>query len=192
MQKAAVIRRLAIDLLPLDLIRFARFTNETGSEGLGMAYDVRSVANELLRIAKHRGIALTNMQVQKLVYIAHGYSLAILHRGLFRQPVEAWRWGPVIQDLYHSLRRYGSGIVTDTIPILNMDSLTETDRKLIEKVLDAYGRFSGPQLSTMTHKEGTPWYEVYRPNISGLTISNPAIERHYTGLLNARAGIAAN
>lgn len=58
-----------------------------------MAYDARSVANELLRLAKTRGITLTNMQVQKLVYIGHGYSLAILHRQLFRQPVEAWRWG---------------------------------------------------------------------------------------------------
>ena len=157
-----------------------------------MAYDARSVANEMLRIANNRGIALTNMQVQKLVYIAHGYSLAILHRQLFRQPVEAWRWGPVIEDLYRSLRRYGAGIVTDTIPILGRDSVTETDRKLLEKVLDAYGRFSGPQLSTMTHKEGTPWHEVYRPNLSGLIIPDPTIERHYAELLNARAGIAAN
>src|SRR5260370_10461746 len=128
-----------------------------GREDKPMAYDARSVANELLRIAKNRGIALTNMQVQKLAYIAHGYSLAILRRKLLRQPIEAWRWGPVVEDLYRSLRRYGSGIVSEPIPIINMDSITETDRKLLEKVLDAYGRFSGPQLSTMTHKEGTPW-----------------------------------
>jgi len=159
-----------------------------------MAYDVRTVANELLRIAKERGVALTNMQVQKLVYIAHGYSLAILHRPLFRQHVEAWRWGPVIPDLYHSLRRYGAGIVGSSIPIINMDSIGETDRKLLGTVLDAYGRFSGPQLSTMTHKEGTPWHEVYEPKavFNNNPIRNIKIERHYTELLNARAGIAAN
>lgn len=156
-------------------------------------YDARSVANELLRIAKSRGLALTNMQVQKLVYIAHGYSLAILRRSLFKQHVEAWRWGPVVPDLYHSLRRYGAGIVDSPIPVLNMDSISETDRKLLGTVLDAYGHFTGPQLSTMTHKEGTPWYEVYVPNAlyKNNVIDTKRIERHYTELLNARAGIAA-
>lgn len=157
-------------------------------------YDARSVANELLRIAKSRGLALTNMQVQKIVYIAHGYSLAILHRSLVRQTIEAWRYGPVIPDLYHALRRYGAGIVNEPIPIINMDKLTETDRKLLATVLDAYGRFSGPQLSTMTHRDGTPWREVYQPNASfnNDIIQPQLIERHYTELLNARAGIAAN
>ncbi|MFN2577495.1 MAG: Panacea domain-containing protein [Pyrinomonadaceae bacterium] len=157
-----------------------------------MAFDVRSVANALLKLAKARGISLTNMQVQKLVYIAHGYSLAILHRPLVRQPVEAWRWGPVFEDLYHSLKRYGSGIVHEPINVINMDSLTETHQKLLGTVLDAYARFSGPQLSTMTHKQGTPWAEVYKPGISRLVIPNPTIERHYTELLNARKGIAAD
>lgn len=159
-----------------------------------MPYDARSVANELLRIAKDRGMTLTNMQVQKLVYIAHGYSLAILHRPLFKQHVEAWRWGPVIPDLYHSLRRYGAGIVGSPIPIINMDSISETDRNLLGTVLDAYGRFSGPQLSTMTHKDGTPWHEAYEPNalFNNNTIRNEKIEQHYTELLNARARIAAN
>lgn len=156
-----------------------------------MAYDARSVANELLKMAKARGLALTNMQLQKLTYIAHGYSLGILHRPLVKQPVEAWRWGPVIKDLYHALQRYGAGIVTEPIAIINMDSITETDRRLLATVLDAYSRFTGPQLSTMTHKKGTPWEEVYRPNISSIVIPNPTIERHYTGLLNARRAIAA-
>ena len=157
-----------------------------------MAYDARSVANQLLRIAKDRGVTLTNMQVQKIVYIAHGYSLAILHKPLFKQHVEAWRWGPVIPDLYHSLRRYGAGIVDNPIPVINMDSINETDQKLLSTVLDAYGRFTGPQLSTMTHREGTPWHEVYEPNamFNSNTIHNDRIERHYTELLNARAGIA--
>lgn len=157
-------------------------------------YDARSVANELLRIAKNLGLALTNMQVQKIVYIAHGYSLAILHKPLVRQNIEAWRYGPVIPDLYRALRRYGAGIVSEPIPIINMDSLTPTDRRLIATVLDAYGRFSGPQLSTMTHRDDSPWSEVYKPNasVNNDVIPPQSIKRHYTGLLNAREGIAAN
>jgi uncharacterized phage-associated protein len=156
-----------------------------------MASDARVVANELLRIAKARGQSLTNMQLQKLVYIAHGYSLAILHRPLIKQSVEAWRYGPVIPDLYRALRRYGAGDVTDTVPIITFDSLSETERKLLSTVLDAYGRFSGAQLSTMTHKEDSPWRKVYREGLyNNEIIPNPSIAQHYLELLNARAGIA--
>jgi uncharacterized phage-associated protein len=159
-----------------------------------MAYDARSVANELLRLAKLTGRSLTNMQLQKLVYIAHGYSLAILRKRLIKQNVEAWRYGPVIPDLYHALRRYGSGVVSEPIPVITTDSITETDRTVLSTVLEAYCRFSGPQLSTMTHRERTPWKQVYQPNafFNNDIIPDDLIEEHYTTLLNERAGIAAN
>lgn len=156
-----------------------------------MAYDARTVANELLRTAWKSGRSLTNMQVQKLVYIAHGYSLAILHRPLVRQAVEAWRYGPVIPALYQSLRQYGAGLVTEPINTLSREALSETDRAVLTTVEDAYSRFSGPQLSTMTHKEGTPWQQVYEPQglWNNQTIPDPLIEQYYVGLLNEREGI---
>ncbi|SRR6266536_701619 len=155
-----------------------------------MAYDARSVANEVLKLAQADGRTLTNMQLQKLVYIAHGYALAILHKPLIKQSVEAWRYGPVVADLYHALREYGSGKVTKPINILPAETLSETHCALLSEVVKAYGRFTGPQLSTMTHREGTPWRDVYDPNGWGNTvISDDLIERHYMNLLNERAGI---
>jgi uncharacterized phage-associated protein len=156
-------------------------------------YDARNVANEFLRQAKARDTTLTNMELQKLVYIAHGYSLALLGRPLIKQHVEAWRYGPVIPDLYHALRQYGSGNVKDLINLLPGEKLSETDSKLVESVLGAYGRFSGAQLSTMTHREGTPWREVYEPNASFHSdiIPDKLIKAHYRELLNERAGIKA-
>jgi len=156
-------------------------------------YDARNVANEFLRQAKEKGTTLTNMELQKLVYVAHGYSLAILGRPLIKQCVEAWRYGPVIPDLYHALRQYRSGNVKELINVLPNEELSETDRKLVESVLGAYGRFTGPQLSTMTHREGTPWREVYEPNafFHSDIIPDGLIKEHYVELLNERAGIKA-
>ena len=158
-----------------------------------IGHDARAVANEFLRIAAQSGRRLTNMQLQKLVYIAHGYTLAILHKPLVWQSVEAWRYGPVIKDLYHSLREYGAGIVTQSIPVLTYRSLPETHRDIIATVHDAYGRFTGPQLSTMTHKTDTPWAKVYSPNSSwdSAIIPDDLIEEYYTQLLNEREGIRA-
>jgi uncharacterized phage-associated protein len=156
-----------------------------------MAYDARSVANEFLKLARESNRTLTNMQLQKLVYIAHGYSLAILQKPLIKQNAQAWRFGPVIPDLYHALRPFGSGVVTEPINLIPNEQLSETDRALVANVLNAYGRFSGTQLSTMTHKEGTPWREVYQPNafFHNDVIPDLLIKQHYLKLLNERAGI---
>ena len=156
-----------------------------------MAYDARTVANEFLILAWQSGRELTNMQLQKLVYIAHGYSLALLDNKLVKQPVQAWRYGPVIKVLYDSLRQYGAGTVTEMVNILPSEQVSQTDRALIDVVGDAYARFSGPQLSTMTHREGTPWREVFDPNanFTNDVIPNDLIKKHYLTLLDERAGI---
>ena len=156
-----------------------------------MAYDARVVANEFLRIARDRGRPLTNMQLQKLVYIAHGYTLAILHEPLVRQNIEAWRYGPVIHDLYDALKKYGSGFVTEFIPVNSRESLHETHRVIIEAVEEAYSRFSGAQLSTMTHEAGTPWDKNYDEGSFWNTrpIPQEDIEHYYVELLNERQAI---
>jgi uncharacterized phage-associated protein len=156
-----------------------------------VAYDARTVANEFLRVARGSGRSLTNMQLQKLVYIAHGYTLAILHDPLIRQTVEAWRYGPVIKDLYKTLQKYGAGLVTEFIPQPS-EALSETHRAIVATVEEAYSRFSGPQLSTLTHKAGTPWADNYDPNSgwNSQTIPDPDIENYYIALLNERRAIA--
>jgi uncharacterized phage-associated protein len=63
-----------------------------------------TVADEILKIAKRKGLHITPMQLLKLVYIAHGWSLAILGRDLFPDRIEAWKYGPVIPDLYRATR----------------------------------------------------------------------------------------
>ncbi|HEV7684881.1 MAG TPA: type II toxin-antitoxin system antitoxin SocA domain-containing protein [Pyrinomonadaceae bacterium] len=156
-----------------------------------MAYDARTVANEFLRAAWQSGRTLTNMQLQKLVYIAHGYTLAILHDPLIGQNVEAWRYGPVIRDLYKALQMYGAGQVTDFIAQPSGETLSSTHRAIVDVVEEAYGRFTGPQLSTMTHKADTPWAKSYDPRSfwNSDPIPDGDIETYYVELLNERQAI---
>ncbi|MBA3357266.1 MAG: DUF4065 domain-containing protein [Pyrinomonadaceae bacterium] len=154
-------------------------------------YDVRTIANEFIRLASKSGQPLTNMQIQKLVYIAHGYGLAILHRPLIKQHVEAWRYGPVIPELYNALREYGAGFVQKPIRVASQEVLTESDKVLVATVFNSYKRFTGPQLSTMTHQADSPWRRVYNPHAEfhSEIISNDLIREYYANLLNERAGI---
>ena len=70
-------------------------------------YDVLTVADAILKIAKAKGQSLTPMQVVKLTYIAHGWSLGLRGKDLFRNQIQAWQYGPVIPDLYHTTKSYG-------------------------------------------------------------------------------------
>ncbi len=58
-----------------------------------MAYDARIIANEFIEKAKESKTELTNMQLQKLVYIAHGWASALLNDELIYDPIERGNGG---------------------------------------------------------------------------------------------------
>jgi uncharacterized phage-associated protein len=62
------------------------------------------VADAILKIAKEQGKPLTPLKLMKLVYIAHGWHMAIENQDLFNNRIEAWKYGPVIPDLYQVTR----------------------------------------------------------------------------------------
>lgn len=151
-----------------------------------MAYNAQSIANAFLELAKRDGKRLTNMQLQKLVYIAHGFNLALMGEPLFFNNVHAFQWGPVIPKLYKLLSKYGAGNVTELVesdqPIPPPDS---PEMKIIERVWRNYGELGGMQLSAITHKENTPWSKVWEKEKFGI-IPNELIASHYATLLNGQ------
>lgn len=98
------------------------------------------------------------MKLIKLVYIAHAWSLAFFKKQLIEESVQAWKYGPVIQSLYHAFKHYGNA----SIPIKEADSLPSAEfdaqtRSLLEKVWEKYGDLSALHLSALSHQRGTPW-----------------------------------
>ena len=150
-----------------------------------MATSAHVVANEFLRLAQERRTALTPLQLMKLVYIAHGWMLGLRHRPLITNRIEAWRYGPVIPDLYSLTKKFGSGaVVGDLAPwfMTRAPRLDAEEKDLTQQVFDIYGDLSGIQLSAMTHKQGTPWAQTYRPDVWNIPISNDIIAEHYRQL----------
>jgi uncharacterized phage-associated protein len=149
-----------------------------------MATSARAVANEFLRLAEEDGRALTPLQIIKLVYIAHGWMLALYQRPLITDRIEAWKYGPVIPHLYHDVKGYGAGSITgrlrDAFP--QSKPLDPQETNLIRQVYNIYGRKNGVQLSELTHRSGTPWHITWRPDAMGIPISNDLIAEHYRRL----------
>ncbi len=126
-----------------------------------MAVSPNAVANAFLRIASEHGKKLTNMQVQKLVFMAQGYSLALLDRCIFEKNIHAWQWGPVVPSLYKALQPYGSGQVTQELKAADSVLRDSEESGVLKGVWDAYGHYSGSQLSEITHRPGSPWKKTW-------------------------------
>lgn len=121
------------------------------------------------------------MKLIKLVYIAHGWHLGLTGKPLIPEAVMAWRYGPVVQSVYHQFKHFGSGQVTAPCgskpPIFDEDSR----RTLLDRVWEKYGHLNGLQLSTLTHQQGSPWDNVYDGS-SGKVIPASTIQDHYSRL----------
>lgn len=162
--------------------------------------ETKAVANYFLELAERDGTHLTPMKLQKLVYFAHGWSLAIDDTPLIRDTVEAWQFGPVIPTLYHEFKRFGSGDITGRalrpyMPDHNSvrfieETVTDTKtQELLDQVWSVYGKYTGIQLSNLTHASGTPWEKIYsgakgRKNVD---IPDLVIKEYFTELLHESA-----
>lgn len=148
-------------------------------------YDAITIADEILKIAKSQGKTLTPLQLMKLVYISYGWGLAILDKQLFQNRIEAWKFGPVIPDLYQATKHFGK----ETIPLASIDINSNVDSEtesLLNGVFKQYGKHSGVYLSGLTHTSGSPWDQVYHDGVMGIEIPDSKIRDHYKGLLDAR------
>lgn len=109
------------------------------------------------------GDAISNMKLQKLLYYAQGFSLAILGKPLFNEDFEAWEYGPVIRKIYEEYRSYGDKALPKP-ENFTFDPYSEEEKKLFDEIYDAFGQYSAWALSEMTHQTA-PWRNAARNGI---------------------------
>ncbi len=159
-----------------------------------MQYPALAVANYFIDKANMSGKVLDHLKIQKLVYIAHGWHLAIFDIALIDEPVQAWKYGPVIPSLYQAFKRHGNAPVVENEAIvrrfgeISVPSVAYDDnqvQELLDKVLEAYSKYTGVQLSNLTHQDGTPWDQTWKEGRgrNNKRINNQLIARHFRELV---------
>ena len=147
--------------------------------------NVFDVANYILQISREESEEdeyelISHMKLQKLVYFCQGFSLALLDKPLFEDPIEAWTHGPVCPKLYHLLKGYGASPVTSIIDPENIN-LSEKEKLLVKMVYNYYGQFSASKLRRITHEEG-PWKDT-PPNS---TISRESTAKYFESRIEVK------
>ena len=150
-------------------------------------HDARTVANYLINKAIDDGRPFTPLQVIKLTYYCHAWMLALRGRSLFKQDVEAWQYGPVVGAVYRSLKHWGRNLIHRPIDGIESARFDEDEERVINMTYEYYKKYSGIELSALTHGKNTPWHQIWSKHTSFLwrvfgkttIIDNQLIENYY-------------
>ncbi|WP_417482358.1 Panacea domain-containing protein [Maricaulis sp.] len=158
--------------------------------------------NAIIEAGLRKGLTLTHLQLQKILYFAHAMCLVELRRPLIDAEFEAWRYGPVCREVYSELRCFESRPIEEPVAVLDpvtgvrLSCGSELDDALvskIEKCVDFFGRYSAGKLVELSHARDGPWDTVVKAaecdvNI-GMRIDNETIVQRYRyHWLRANAG----
>jgi uncharacterized phage-associated protein len=113
----------------------------------------QKVADYIISFFYEYGDAITNLKLQKLMYYAQAWHLAIFDKPLFEGDFEAWVHGPVHMETYQRFKGYRWDPITENI---EKPKLPKETVDFLNEVLDVYGSFSAYQLELLTHEEA-PW-----------------------------------
>jgi len=112
--------------------------------------------------ATERGAPTDPMSLEKQLYYAQSFSLALRGEALFEEDFEAWTYGPVLRPVWNRYRgaapieKKAHGLFVPQLPPLSLDDNT---RKFLTDVVAFLGRLNAFELSEATHKEA-PWNET--------------------------------
>lgn len=143
-------------------------------------YDAREIANWFINRSKRDDKQPSIMTLLKLVYIAHGWYLETRKRPLFANPIQAWKHGPVIPDVYRVFRTQGIKI-SNPVELSFGTSIDESDRAFLDEIYERYGHLSPFVLSDLTHIPGGPWDIASKRGGNYAEIPNNLILKHYEG-----------
>jgi uncharacterized phage-associated protein len=113
----------------------------------------QTVADYFIYLANETGSYISNLKLQKLVYYAQAWHLALKNRPLFPEDFEAWIHGPVIPSLYRTYKEFGWK------PIQKEVEEPEFPKELssfLEELSTVYFACDAYELELMTHREA-PW-----------------------------------
>lgn len=149
-------------------------------------YSASLVAKYFIWKASTEGKKITNKKLQKLLYYAQAWYLALKDKPLFKEDIQAWVHGPAIVSIYNKYRSFGYKYIIEDIDPKDLESLTKDD--LLEEVWKVYGKLDAEYLETLTHNE-SPWQNAREglnaADASTNVISHKDMREYYKNLKHA-------
>ena len=142
--------------------------------------------------AKHLGKqtdwSLSNLKMQKILYISHMHHLGHYSSPLVLGLFEAWDYGPVHPELYHRAKVFGADPVSNIFRSSSDIENEGTEKKILDAASTQLAGISNAQLIATTHRKGGAWAKFYKPGVRGIEIPNDDILEEYLMRMESRNG----
>jgi uncharacterized phage-associated protein len=118
---------------------------------------------------------LSNLKLQKLIYLAHSLFLHRHRLALVQEEVQAWENGPVVKVVYGAYKEFESTPIQR--PSSSVATQTTWPDDIVEALEDVWRCFSGlsaSKLRNITHIAG-PWKDHWYPGSRNVVIPNDEI-----------------
>lgn len=139
-------------------------------------YNVLDVARYVLAYCKEQGYIMSNLKLQKVLYFIQAEFLISRGTSCFKEKIEAWAFGPVVPEVYHEYKIFGSSNIIGNF-LESGRPISRPDRELINGMVDACDRYSASELVTLTHNQD-PWRNAYQKYYNNV-ISIDSIEEYF-------------
>lgn len=139
----------------------------------------KDVAIYIIKTFQEAGDTLTNLKLQKLLYYVQGWHLGLYEEPLFEDDIEAWKYGPVVPEVYNWFKEYGNSPVSITDKNVDSWNIDVSARDHVDEVLRIYAPESAWTLSEITHNE-QPWLNSIKEKLNIIPIAS--IKEHFKEL----------
>ncbi|WP_427814407.1 Panacea domain-containing protein [Enterococcus sp. 22-H-5-01] len=151
--------------------------------------DVTDIAKFFLSIG-----SITNLKLQKLIYFAYATYLNISGKKLFPEKIVAYKYGPVVEEVYQLYKGFGKEAIEDEdgpkfqlkdVPIpapLAKIALSNSAKEILEALqitLNEYGSMTASELVEQSHVKGGPWEHAYDTGIYNCEITDEMIKNYH-------------
>jgi len=130
-------------------------------------YNPIYVSNNFLIRSFAQKIPVTSMKIQKMLYFLYRDYLKETNISLFSERFSAWKYGPVLESVYHTFKKYGANSITSYggIPAYSVKEAEDPVLKeLMDNIWDNSRPYNGIDLSKLTHKPESAWYKAWVTN----------------------------
>ncbi len=129
---------------------------------------------------EHSGWSLSNLQLQKVLYIAH-MLYAGRHNGkklIEDGHFEAWDYGPVLPVIYRHVSAFGSRPVGNVFRRVPSEA-KDDELQMIKDTVEHLAEMDPFKLVAIVHEPDSAWYKHYRPGDRHIVIPQSDIQEEY-------------
>lgn len=147
-----------------------------------MIHDPKTAANEFINRGIREGKPLIHIEAQTLLYFSHGWMLGIHGRPFHNGIWEAWRYGPVLPEVYFNLKRHRGKPIATPIKGAPAEPFAEEEKAVMD-IVYGYRTLGAYTLAGISQSKEGPWRQAWHGKGDGAIIRNDIMQSYFAVLL---------